>query len=80
MAKEHEINEALYKMICGKRFDKIDKNLEGISELLKGKNGDAGLIEEVRGLKRFHKYVIGAACFLVMTGIAQLIHFLFTKL
>ena len=78
MAPEHEINEKLYEMVCKDRFDSIDNHLSSITDLLKGKNGNPGVVDDVRGLKKFNKYAVGAVAFLVCTGIAQFIHWLFS--
>jgi len=72
-------DDKLYEMVCKDRFDKIDSHLEGISSLLRGKNGDPGLVEEVRGLKRVHKYVLGAIGFVACTGTVQVVRWISTK-
>ena len=77
MAPEHDINEKLYEMVCKDRFDSLDSGQKDIMSLLRGKNGNPGLVDDVRGLKKFNKYAVGAVAFLVCTGIAQFIHWLF---
>ena len=80
MANDENPNGKLYEMICKDRFDKIDNHLESISALLRGKNGDPGVVDDVRGLKKFNKYVCGVFVFLACTGVVQLFRWVFTKI
>ncbi len=74
--KKQIINEELYKLVCGKRFDKIDEAIKDIAGLLRGENDKPGLVEEVRSLKKFNKGVIGSVGFVVCVIVAQIINWI----
>jgi len=54
----------MYTTFCEKRFDKIDEQQEKMLEILRGKNGDPGLIDDVRQLKG--RWAIIFAAFIVI--------------
>lgn len=41
----------MYETVCKDRFDTIEKHCETFDRYLRGKNGNPGLVDEVRALK-----------------------------
>lgn len=66
-------DDTMYPMICEPRFDKIDQKQEEIIGLLRGYNGNPGILEDVRILKKWHKAAIGFAIFLGSAFVLQVI-------
>jgi len=79
-----EEDDKMYELICKERFDKIEEvmreNHKETVGILKGKNGDSGLCEEVRTLKRRWYYIGAATLFLVANLCLQAIEWLKCKL
>lgn len=72
MAKSETEGE-MYSLICEKRFDSIERKQDEVLDLLRGKNRTPGLVEEVRGLKKIYKIIIGTVTFVVSVSIVQFI-------
>ena len=70
MAKEHE---EFYDRICSKNFEVIHQKLDSICDLLKGKNGEPGIVDEVRNNARFRKRTIWVLATIIGTTITQII-------
>lgn len=75
MAKELKDTE-MYEMICKDRFDRLEAFHEETLALLRGKNGDPGVLDDMRAMKRGYRivgsgvlFVIGAV---VIQGVASL--------
>jgi hypothetical protein len=65
MAKDDD----MYELVCKEKFEHIIKQQEEVLGLLRGQNGTPGIVEEVRGLKRVYKAVVGAvASILILVG------------
>lgn len=71
MAKCEDDN--LYSLICESRFDKIDETQKEIISLLRGRNGNPGILDDVRNLKKWHKATIGFALFVGSAFVLQVI-------
>jgi len=69
MDEQERFNE-----ICKPRFDELVKGNREIIELLKGKNGDPGLLDDVRQLKSRWRSIFAAIGILFTAIIAQTIH------
>jgi len=54
-------DDKMYHLICKERFDKIDSKQDEVLGLLRGKNGDPGLLDDVRTLKNRWKVIYGTA-------------------
>ena len=67
-------------MFCEKRFDKIDDHQEQILNILKGKNGNPGLIDDVRQLKSRWMVIFGALIVVFSALGTQLAKWIFTML
>jgi hypothetical protein len=66
--------EKMYEMICSKRFDKIDTQQQITIDLIKGANGDPGLLDDVRTLKKAHKRMFATVIFIVSAVGLKVIH------
>jgi len=56
-----------------KRLEAIEKKLDSILDLLRGKNTDPGLIDDVRDLKRFKKTVVRSFVGIVAVLFSQIV-------
>ena len=72
MAKADDERE-MYDLVCKEKFDHIIKKQDEVLDLLRGKNSTPGLVEEVRGLKKVHRVIIGAITFILSVIVIQLI-------
>lgn len=77
MAKEEK---EMYELICQKRFDSIDKKQDQILDILRGKNNNPGIIDEVRTLKSRWAIIFGSLIVLFSALATQLIRWLFSVL
>jgi len=57
--------EELFDKVCKGRFDAIEANQHQILRLLRGKNSEPGLVDDVRALKKVYKAIIGVVVFIV---------------
>ena len=55
----------LYELVCKRRFDNVEGDTKEIIRLLRGRNGDPGLIDDVRDLKKARMAVAGVLMFVV---------------
>ena len=60
--------------ICKPCFDELKKGNAEIIALLKGKNGDPGLLDDMRIMKKVVRGVIAAGVFIVCGFGIQIIH------
>ena len=72
MAKADDERE-MYDLVCKEKFDHIIKKQDEVLDLLRGKNSTPGLVEEVRGLKKVHRVIIGAITFILSVIVIQLV-------
>ena len=70
----------MYDRFCKERFDKIDIHQEKLMELLKGRNGNPGLIEDVRTIKRRWTLIAAAVGLLFLPVLNHLVDWLFQVL
>ena len=66
--------EKMYQMICSQRFDKIDAQQQTTIDLIKGSNGNPGLLDDVRTLKNAHKKIAATVVFVASAFLLQAIH------
>ncbi len=76
MAKCDDDN--MYPMVCEPRFDRIDEKQEEMLSLLRGRNGNPGVLDDVRNLKKWHKATLGFAVFVGSAFVLQVIGDLWT--
>ena len=69
MPSEKEI----YDLVCKKRFDNLDDRTDEIIRLLRGRNGNPGILDDVRDLKRVCKALAGGLAFILMTLFVQVV-------
>jgi hypothetical protein len=69
----------MYELICRERFDLNDKKQDEILDLLRGTNGNPGLIHEIRTLKKRWALVFGSLIVIFSALITQLVRWLFSK-
>ena len=75
-----EKDEEMYGLICEKRFDRIDKQQEEILNLLRGNNGNPGLLDDMRQIKNRWKILVGIMVFLSSALVLQAIEWIAGKL
>jgi len=73
-------DDEMYGLICEKRFDRIDDQQKEVLELLKGKNGHPGLLDDMRQIKNRWKIVVAIMIFLSSALVLQAIQWLTGKL
>lgn len=73
-------HEKMYELICAKRFDSIDEKQDRMLDILRGKNGDPGLIDDVRTLKSRWSIIIGALVILFGALLTQVARWLFASI
>lgn len=66
-------DEEMYGIVCKERFDKIENMQEETLRILRGKNSDPGLVDDVRDLKKTYKRVVGGGIFILCTVFLQII-------
>ena len=71
--------EEMYELLCKDRFDRIDKTQEEMLAILRGHNGNAGLIEEVRWIKKIHKVIIGLVGAMGLIMCKELVYWIHTR-
>ena len=64
----------MYDTVCKDRFDKLDKHNEDMLSILKGKNGDPGVLDQIREVKKFHRSIAKFTIFIGAAVLMQLIH------
>jgi len=69
MAKDDD----MYGLVCKERFDKIEGMQEETLRILRGKNSDPGLVDDVRGLKKAYKKIVGGGIFIAAAVVIQIL-------
>jgi len=69
-----EDESEMYELICNKRFDTLEGMQKQVLDILKGKNGDAGLCEQVRDNTKARKQFGKALIFIVAAVSLKIIH------
>lgn len=64
----------MYETICKDRFDTIERHCEGFNDLLRGKNGTPGLLEELRAIKKFIKTISKIFVFIAAAAGIKVVH------
>jgi len=62
----------MYDETCAERFGHIDVKLDTILELLKGKDREPGLIDDVRELNKFRRTAVTVLSFFGLTLVTQI--------
>ena len=67
-----------YTEVCKPAFDRLEteiarsnKTSDEILRILKGRNGDPGLLDEMRDMKRFRNGILGTLGFILATLFTQ---------
>lgn len=71
MAKERD--GEMYELVCKDRFDKMETLQQEAISLLRGSNGDPGILDDLRAIKRAHRMIGGAVIFLSATIAVQFV-------
>jgi hypothetical protein len=58
-------HDEIYDRFCSGKFDQLGKGQREILDVLRGKNGGAGLCDRVRYLERAYKALAAAAVFIL---------------
>jgi len=66
-------DDEMYGLVCKERFDKMEGLQEETLQLLKGKDLDPGLVDEVRGLKKAYKRLVGGGIFIAAAITVQIV-------
>lgn len=61
----------MYETICKDRFDKMESLQNETLGLLRGHNGDPGLLDDMRAIKKAYKLVAGAIVFILSAVLLQ---------
>ena len=76
-----DCNKDMYTLVCKERFDELGKGLERnhkeIIDILKGKNGDPGLIDNVRDNTRMRESLRKITWLFVGAIVVQLVAMFF---
>ena len=64
----------MYDTVCKDRFDKLDKHNEDMLAILKGKNGDPGVLDQIREVKKFHRSIAKFTIFIGAAVLMQILH------
>jgi len=67
MAKD----EDMYGLVCRGRFDKMEEMQEETLRILRGKNSDPGLVDDVRELKKANKRIWAGGVFVLGAIVVQ---------
>lgn len=63
---EEKVKEVdMYETVCRERFDELAAGQKELIALLRGHNGDAGLLDDMRAIKKAYRLVIGAVVFIL---------------
>lgn len=71
MAKE--CDNQMYEIVCKERFDDMKELQQETLRILKGKNSDPGLVDDVRALKKAHKRIVGGGIFILCAFALQIV-------
>ena len=63
----------IYEMVCRPQFEELKTGQKEIIRLLRGRNGNPGVVDDVRDLKRTNTAVVGAVIFLLCILATQVI-------
>ena len=63
----------MYETICKERFDELSGGQKEVINLLRGHNGDPGLLDDIRAIKKAYRLVAGAVVFIICIVAAQCI-------
>lgn len=74
MAKENE--QRMYELVCERRFDELKEMHAETQRILKGKDTEPGLVDDVRGLKKAYRRIIGGGIFVLAAIVVQLVRFI----
>lgn len=73
MAKDEK---EMYELICKDKFNELRGMQAETLRILKGENSKPGMVDDVRGLKKAYKRIIGGGIFVIAAIILQVIKFL----
>jgi hypothetical protein len=66
-------DQGMYDLVCKGRLDKIEQMQKETISLLRGKDGDPGLLDDVRNIKASHKRVVAGVALVVGAVVIQLL-------
>jgi hypothetical protein len=73
MAKDEK---DMYELICRERFKELKEMQAETLRILKGEDTEPGLVDDVRGLKKSYKRIIGGGIFVLGAIILQAVRFI----
>ena len=65
--------EELFEKVCQPRLERIEKKLDSVCDLLRGKNSEPGIVDDVRLLKKVYKCTVGVIVFVVSVIVVQIV-------
>lgn len=71
---------AVYERVCKDKFEQIITRQDKVLAILQGTGEHAGLVEEVRSLKRVYRGVIGALGTILVVLFAQVVNWVLNRL
>ncbi len=73
-----EDHKEFFGMVCGPKLDGLEAGQGRIIDILKGKNGDPGLCDDVRNIKKTHKLLTAGIAFVLSVLTIEGASWLFT--
>jgi hypothetical protein len=70
---EQDEHKEFYELVCQPTLNTHGRKLDQILNILSGKNGDAGLCEQVRELQRIYKRVGAAVVFIIVALVLEFV-------
>lgn len=64
----------MYETVCRERFDELVNGQKEVLAILRGRNGEAGLLDDMRAIKRGFRAVLAVVWFVLCAVGTQLIH------
>ncbi len=74
-----EDSKDMYQLICKERFDRIDEKQDDILGLLRGRNNEPGILDDMRQIKSRWKAIFGAVAVLWVVLVGKIIEWIISK-
>lgn len=71
-----EDEKEIYEMICKDKFDELKEMHAETQRILRGRDSEPGLVDDVRGLKKAYKRMMAGGLFILAAIVVQSIRFI----
>ena len=75
-----EDHKDFFGMVCGPKLDGLEAGQARIIDILKGKDGDPGLCDDVRNMKKIHRLLTAGVAFVLSIVTIEGASWLFTAI